>query len=82
MKKNLYNYSEFNLENIDNNSFIYVYLDPRRTGEYKYGEYKFQNEPFYVGVSMIGKINLKKEKKILNIFLKILRKIKINFHKK
>jgi len=51
MKKNLYNYSEFNLENIDNNSFIYVYLDPRRTGEYKYGEYKFQNEPFYVGVS-------------------------------
>ena len=38
MKKNLYNYSEFNLENIDNNSFIYVYLDPRRPGEYKFRE--------------------------------------------
>ena len=52
MKNNLYNYSEFNLENIDNNeSFVYVYLDPREVGNYKYNDYEFSNLPFYVGVS-------------------------------
>ena len=51
MKRNLYKYIEFSLENIDNSSFVYVYLDPRKKGEYNYGEYSFDYEPFYVGVS-------------------------------
>lgn len=51
MKRNLYKYIEFNIENIDNSSFVYVYLDPRKKGEYNYGEYSFDYEPFYVGVS-------------------------------
>ena len=51
MKKNLYNYNEFSLENIDNDSFVYVYLDPRKIGLYKYNDYEFDNIPFYVGVS-------------------------------
>lgn len=63
MKKNLYNYSEFNIENIDSNKyFIYVYLDPRYKGEYVYGKYNFTYKPFYVGVSNINSIHDRKNR--------------------
>jgi len=32
-----------------NGYYVYIYLDPRKPGKYKYDEYKFDYEPFYVG---------------------------------
>jgi len=29
--------------------YVYVYLDPRKNGEYKYKDHEFDYEPFYVG---------------------------------
>lgn len=29
--------------------YVYVLLDPRRPGDYRYGKYRFKFEPFYVG---------------------------------
>lgn len=29
--------------------YVYIFLDPRKPGNYQYGELKFNHEPFYVG---------------------------------
>jgi len=37
-----------------NNFYIYICLDPRKSGIYKYEKYKFDYEPFYVGKGSSG----------------------------
>jgi len=41
-----------------NRFYVYVYLDPRKPGKYKYGEYEFDYEPFYVGKGEGYRINV------------------------
>lgn len=31
------------------NFYVYIYLDPRKPGKFKYIDYSFDFEPFYVG---------------------------------
>jgi len=37
--------------------YVYVYLDPRKKGEFIYGEYRFEYEPIYVGKGVRNRIN-------------------------
>ncbi len=34
---------------MNNKFYVYIYLDPRKAGNYQYGKYTFNYEPFYVG---------------------------------
>ena len=37
------------MNTIKNNYYVYIYLDPRKTGIFIYDDLKFDHEPFYVG---------------------------------
>ena len=36
----------------DKRFYVYIYLDPRRSGSYQYNEFQFNYEPFYVGIGV------------------------------
>lgn len=47
--------------------YVYIYLDPRKSGSYRYGELEFDNEPIYVGKGKDDRdlCHLKKAKNIV-----------------
>ena len=40
-----------------NKFYVYALLDPRKKGKFKYGQYTFEYEPFYIGKGFNNRIN-------------------------
>jgi hypothetical protein len=58
--------------------YVYVYLDPRKKGEFIYGKYRFEYEPIYVGKGVRNRINqhlINVDKGKTSLFYNKLRKI-------
>ena len=53
-------------KSIRNIFYVYVYLDPRKPGDYIYGEYHFDYEPFYVGKGRYNRLYIHLKKNIYN----------------
>jgi hypothetical protein len=52
-----------------NDFYVYVWLDPRKPGKYKYGKYMFDHEPIYVGKGYKNR-GLRFKRRECNSFLK------------
>ena len=69
------------------NCYVYIYLDPRKSGKYVYGNYCFLYEPFYVGKGKGRRLNTTSgrnkyfENKINRIEESGLKSIVIKIHK-
>lgn len=59
--------------------YVYVYMDPRKSGEFCYGKLKFEYEPFYVGKGKGDRCNDHLKRKSSNPFKdRKIEKIRLN----
>lgn len=49
------NKMENNIELLD--SYVYIYLDPRKSGKWEYKNFVFDYQPFYIGKGIFNRIN-------------------------
>lgn len=50
----------------ENKFYVYAYLDPRKPGNYIYGEFKFNYEPFYIGKGFENRMYKHLDESVIN----------------
>ncbi len=60
----------------DSIHYVYIYLDPRKPGLFKYDEYEFEYEPIYVGMGIRNRFTDHLKEATYKKFLKAGNKIK------
>lgn len=63
---------------MENKFYVYALLDPRKPGEFKYEEFIFDHEPFYIGKGCRNRILVHSQKQDLNRSYNQYKKSKIN----